>query len=98
MVCGEGVQSTVERGVEVLSYLSHGDGVSCSTSSHMWGSWHFPRFLFWDGSLTQMYIASFMVLTTPCAYLSTIVKHSKSTGVLWSGCVDEWGMGLLDVS
>ena len=35
--CGRG-------GMRVLSYLSHSEGVSCSTSSHMWGCWHFPRF------------------------------------------------------
>ena len=73
----------------------HRHGVSCSTSSHMWHSCHFPRFLLRDGSLTQIYIISFMVPVTPCDSLSTMVKHSTLTG-----CPEMWlwwclGVGLL---
>ena len=32
------------------------------TSSHMWGRWYLPMFLFRDGWLTLIYMASFMVL------------------------------------
>ena len=60
-------------------YLSCSEVVSCSNSSHKWGRWYFPRFLLRERSFTEMYIASFMVLVTPCASLSTMVKHSKST-------------------
>ena len=76
--CGRG-------GVEMLNYLSCSEGVSCSTSSNMWGSWYFPRFLLRDQSFTQMYMAFLMVLATPYASLFTIVKHFKSTGcpVVW---------------
>ena len=58
------------------------EGVSCNTSSCMLGSCYFPRFLVRDGSFTWMYMASFMVLLTPCASQSTKVKHLKSTGCL----------------
>ena len=43
-------------------------------------AWYFLRFLQRDGSLTQMYMAFLMVPVTACVSLSTIVKHSKSTG------------------
>ena len=46
---------------------------------YMWCSWYFPRFLLRDRSLTQRYIASFMVLVTPCDSLPTMVKHSRLT-------------------
>ena len=63
-----------------LYYLSHTDGVSFSTWSQTCGSWNFPKFLFNDGSLTLMYMASLMFLVSPCASLSTTVKHSGLTG------------------
>ena len=66
----------IVEGMEVLGYLSHSEGVSCSTSSHMLGSWFFPSFLLRDGSLIWMYIASFMVLMTACTSLFFMVKHS----------------------
>ena len=96
--CGEGKDHThlwyvvrrggvdpLWKGVVVLGYLSHSQGVSCSTTSHMWGSWYLPRFLLRDGLFTWMYMAPFMVLVTPCASLSTTVKHSKFTWcpVVW---------------
>ena len=60
----EGVGSIV-AGVVVLHYLRHNEGVSCSTSFHMCGSWYFLSFLLRDGAFTQMYMASFIVLVTP---------------------------------
>ena len=63
-----------------LSYLSLSDGVSWKKSSQMCGSLYFPKFLLTEGSLTCMYISSFMFLVTPCVYLSTMVKHSGLTG------------------
>ena len=68
------------KGVLVLDYLTHSEGVSCNTSSHIWCSRYFPRFLLRGWSFTQMHIASFMVLVTPCDSLSTMLKHSKFTG------------------
>ena len=47
-----------------------------STWSQTCGSWNFPTFLLKDGSLTLMYMASLMFLVSPCASLSTMVKHS----------------------
>ena len=64
----------------LVCYLRCSVGVSLSTWYHTWGSWNFPRFLFKEGSLTLMYIASFMFLAMPCASLSTIEKHSGLTG------------------
>ena len=88
VVCGTGAGPIVEGGeLEVLSYLSCSEGVSCSTSSPYVGKLYFPSFLLGDGSVTQMYMASLMVLVIPCAFLATIVKHCISTDVLWSGCV-----------
>ena len=40
---------------EMAGYLKWREGVSCRTSSPIWGSWYFPRFLLRDGSLTQMF-------------------------------------------
>ena len=47
------------------------DGVSCKTWSQMCDSWYLPKFQLSEGSLTWMYIASFMFLVTPCDSLST---------------------------
>ena len=78
--------------VVVLSYLHHSDGVSWSTSSHIWGGMYFPRFLLRDGSLTLMYTASLIVLVTTCDSLPTMVKHSSLTGcpLVWMWwCIGE---------
>ena len=91
MVCGKGGWAHYGRRVVVLGYLSHSEGVSCSTSSYIWASWYFPRFLLKDVSFTQMYMVSFMVLVTPCASLFPIVNHSKSTGCHVVCLVDVWG-------
>ena len=73
------------KGVVMLCYLSQSEGVSCKTSSQMCGIWYFPKFLLSEGSLTQIYIVSFMFLVTPCDSLSTMVKHLGLTG-----CPVEW--------
>ena len=74
-------------GVVVLCYLSPSDGVSWSTSSHMWGSLYFARFLLRDGSLTLMYIASSIVLMTPVTSYALWWNTLKLTGcpvvLLW---------------
>ena len=63
-----------------MCYLRCIEGVSFSTWSQTCGIWNFPKFLFSDGSLTLRYMASLMFLVSPCASLSTMVKHSGLTG------------------
>ena len=63
-----------------LCYLKCSEGVSFSTWSQTCCVWNFPKFLFKDGSLTLMYMASLIFLVSPCASLSTIIKHSQLTG------------------
>ena len=63
----------------VVYYLSYSEGSSCSTSSHRWVRLYLPRFLLREGSFTQMYMASLIVLVSPCACLLVMGKHSKST-------------------
>ena len=41
------------------------------TSTHIWGRWYLPMFLFRDGLLTLMYKASLMVLMRFCSSLPT---------------------------
>ena len=85
------------RGVVAPDYLRWSDWVSCRTSSQMWGSWYFHRFLLRNASFKQMNIASLKVLVMPCASLSTMVNSPQKLDVLWSGIVFKWGMGLWDV-
>ena len=63
-----------------ICYLMCSEGVSFSTWSQTCGIWNFPKFLFNDGSLTLMYMASLMFLVSICASLSTMVKYSGLTG------------------
>ena len=68
------------------------------TSSQMCGRWYLPMFLFRDGSLTLMYIASLMVLIRFWSSFSTILKFSML--ILWPvGCYSGhiWGMEPFDV-
>ena len=51
------------------------------TSSHLWGSWYLPVFLFRDGLLTLMYIASFISLMRLWSSLPVILKLSSA--VVW---------------
>ena len=59
--CGRVVSPLWKRMV-VLHYLRLIEGVSCTSSSYMWGSWYFPSFLLSNGSFTQMYMASFLFI------------------------------------
>ena len=68
----------VGGGVELMYYLSCIEGVSCSTSSHWWGRLYTP-FLLREESFTWMCMSSINVLVAPCASLSIMVKHSRST-------------------
>ena len=77
-----------------MCYLSCSDGVSCKASSDMCGSWYFLKFLLSDGSLTWMYMVTFVFLVTLCNTLSTILKTLR---VCWVSCgmakVVYWGWG-----
>ena len=61
-------------------YLSLSGGVSCRIWSHTCGSWYLPKFLFREGSLALMYMASLMLLVVPCAFLWTMLKQSVLIG------------------
>ena len=58
----------------VLCYFSLSSGLLHRTSSHMWGRWYLPMFLFRDGLLTLVYRASFMVLMRFWSSLPTMLK------------------------
>ena len=54
--------------VSELCCLSWSDGLSCKMWSQMCGSWYLPKFLLCEGSLTHMYIASFIFLRPPVIF------------------------------
>ena len=62
-------------------YFNLSSGLLHRTSSHIWGRWYLPIFLFRDGLLTLMYKASFMVLMRFWSYLPTMLKLSMA--ILW---------------
>ena len=68
-----------------MGYLKWSDEVSCWTSSQIWGSLYFPRFLLRYGSLMQRSMVSIMVLVMLCVSLPTIEKQSTLMGcpVAW---------------
>ena len=55
-------------------YFIFSSVVLTRTSSHTWGRWYLPMFLFRDGLLTLMYIDSFINLERLCSSLPTILK------------------------
>ena len=57
-------------------YFSLSSEVLNRASSHMWGRWYLPMFLFRDGLLTLMYRASLMALMRFCSSLPTMLKFS----------------------
>ena len=71
----------------VIFYFNLSSGLLHRTSSHIWGRWYLPMFLFRDGLLTLMYRASFMVLMRFWSSLPTILKFSVVT--LWPDML-EW--------
>ena len=63
-----------------------------STSSHIYGSWYLPIFLFRDGSLTLINITSLMALTIFQSSLPTMLKLSGNSSwpvVLWWSCMSD---------
>ena len=71
-------------------YLSFSCGDLTSTSSHMCGSWYLLMFLFRDGSLTLINIASLMALAKFWSSLQTMLKlcpetvHDQWCCALWT--------------
>ena len=61
------------------SYLHLSSGDLTSISSHICGSWYLPIFLFRDGSLTLINIASLMALAIFWSSLSIMLKLSRDT-------------------
>ena len=55
-------------------YFIFSSVVLTRTSSHIWGRWYLPMFLFRDGLLTLIYIDSFINLERLCSSLPTILK------------------------
>ena len=78
----------------VAVYLSLSSGRFISTSSHICSSWYLPIFLFRDGSLTQIRIASLMDLAMFLVYSAYNAKIINRY-VMTSGVVivmDGWGL------
>ena len=82
-------------GVVTKGYLKWRAGVSCRTSIQMWSSWYIPRFPLRDGSLTQVNMASLLVLVTLCTSLPTMEKQLTliECPVDWLCLYMGWGGG-----
>ena len=74
------------------SYFNFSSVLLTRTSSHMWGRWYLPMFLFRDGPLTLIYIDSLINLERFCSSLPTILKLFSvvvwPVMLLWS-CIGE---------
>ena len=77
-----------------VNYFSFSSLLLLRTSSHIWGRWYLPMFLFRDGPLTLMYMDSLISLERFCSSLSTTLKLSSEVVwpevLLWS-CMGEGG-------
>ena len=72
----------VPRGqMDWVIYLNFSSEVLCRISSHIWGRWYLPMFLFRDGLFTLMYNASLIHLQRFWSSLPTMLKLSMVT--LW---------------
>ena len=68
------------HGTDVMGcYLSMSSGDLTNTSFHICGSWCLPIFLFRDGSLTLLNIASLMALALLWSSLPTMLKLSRDS-------------------
>ena len=63
--------------------LSFNAGTSCRMLSQMCGNWYFLRFLFNEGSFTQMDMASLMFLDVPLCFP---VYEGKAVWTEWVIC------------
>ena len=89
--------SQVADGIATGQCLSFNSDVLCKTSSHMWGRWSLPIFLFRDGSLTLISIASLIALMRFWSSLPTVVNLLI---LIWWPEVLQWsniGEGAFDV-
>ena len=68
--------SQVADGIATVPMLFFSSGMLNRTSSHMCGRWYLPTFLFRDGSLSLMYMASFMALIRFWSSFPTILQFS----------------------
>ena len=59
-------------------YFNLSSEVLNRTSSHMWGRWYLPMFLFRDGLLTLIYRASLMALMRFCSWADIILLLAKN--------------------
>ena len=85
------------RWISHLGWIILSPQVLNRTSSHMWGRWHMPLFLFRDRLLTLVYIASFVSLMRLWSSLPNILMFSNV--VVWP-VVLQWsyiGEGVSDV-
>ena len=64
-----------------VSYFNFSSLLLIRTSSHKWGRWYLPMFLFRDGLLTLTNIDSFIILERFCSSLPTMLKFSSE--VVW---------------
>ena len=75
-----------------VNYFSFSSLLLLRTSSHIWGRWYLPMFLFRDGPLTLMYMDSLISLKRLCSSLPTTLKLSSVVVwpevLLWS-CMGE---------
>ena len=72
-LCGRGrCWPIVVWQLRVRCFLRWGPGVFSRTSWYMWGSWNLPIHLLRNGSLTLMYMVSFMALVLLCTSLPTM--------------------------
>ena len=65
--------------MDMGNYFILSSEVLCRTSSHIWGRWYLPMFLFGDGLFTLMYNASLIHLQRFWSSLPTMLKLSKVT-------------------
>ena len=64
-----------------VNYFNLSSLLLLRASSHMWGRWYLPMFLFRDGPLTLMYMDSLISLERFCSSLPTMLKFSSV--VVW---------------
>ena len=64
-----------------VNYFSLSSLLLLRTSSHIWGRWYLPMFLFRDGPLTLMHVDSLISLERFCSSLPTTLKLSSV--VVW---------------
>ena len=84
-----------------MQYFNFNSDDLCRTSSHMWGRWYLPIFLFRDGSLTLMNRVSLIALVRFWSSLPIILKLLMVT--LWPDMLQwswmgEWDLCSLNLS